>query len=98
MSSHGNNRPTNEKPLLHIDSTTFQATVTAAMTVIMAHLNASNASKNGNDVKNSNCCDNRGNQRVSTCKDTLNHKPSNTKRKFWNEKGGSSNQGSTKRQ
>ena len=79
MSSHGNNRPTNETPLLHIDSTTFQVAVTATVTVIMAHLNTRNTSKIGKDVKNSNLCDNQGNQRMSTHKDTPNHKPSNTK-------------------
>lgn len=36
MYSHGNKQPTNETQILHIDSATFQATVTATVTAVMA--------------------------------------------------------------
>ena len=34
------NQPTRKTPTLQIDATTFQAAVTAAVTAVMAHLNA----------------------------------------------------------
>lgn len=98
MSSPGSNQPTNETSLLHIDSTTLHAIVTIAVSAIMAYINASNASKNGNGVDNSNLCNNQGNQQVPTRKNTPTHKPRNRKQKSWNRKGNSFNQGPPKRQ
>ena len=54
MSSPGRNQPTNDTPLLHIDSATLRAAVTIAVSAIMAYINVINASKNGNGVDNSN--------------------------------------------
>ena len=81
MSSPGSNQPTNDTPLLHIDSTTLHAVVTIVVSAIMAYINASNASKNGNGVDNSNLCNNQGNQQVRPHKNTPIQKPRNRKRK-----------------
>ena len=98
MSSHGNNQPTGETPILQIASATFQAAVTAVVIAVMAHLNATNPNENRKSVDNSNCSNNQVNQQVSTWQDTLNPKPKNMKRRFKNEKGSSSTQGHTKKQ
>ncbi|CAI9271145.1 unnamed protein product [Lactuca saligna] len=52
MSFHRNNKHTREAPLLQIDLTTFQVAVTAAVTAVMAQLNASNTNRGGNSVDN----------------------------------------------
>ena len=61
MSSHGDNQYTGETPILRIDSATFQATITAAVTAVMAQLNANNTNENGICVHTSNRSDNQGN-------------------------------------
>ena len=48
------NQPTNKTPILQIDATTFQAAVIAAVTTVMAHLNANNANVNSNAIGNPN--------------------------------------------
>ena len=89
------NQPISEKPILQIDFAAFQVVVTTAMIAVMAQANANNPKRNGNGVDNSNHSNNQGHQRVVAYKDTLNHKPKNMKRKFWNANGGSSIQGPT---
>ena len=46
------NQPTSKTPILQIDAATFQAAVTAAVTAVMAHLNANNANVSSNAIGN----------------------------------------------
>ena len=47
MSSKKNDQPINQTPTLQIDAATFQATVLDAVSAILTHLNANNASVSG---------------------------------------------------
>ena len=51
MSSHGDNQHTGETLILWIDSVTFQVAVAAAVTAVMAQLNANNTNENGIGVE-----------------------------------------------
>ena len=92
------NQPTGKTPILRIDSSTFQATVTVVVAIVMVHLNANNANVSGNVIDNPNHGDNQVQQRVPVCKDTPNLESNILKRKFENEKGSSSTQGPTEGQ
>ena len=86
MSSHRNNQDTGETPILQIDSATFQAAVTAALTAVMMQLNANNTNKNGNSIDNSYQSNNHKNQRVTAYQGTPNPKLKSRKRESESKK------------
>ena len=75
MPSKKRNQPINKTPTLQIDAATFQVAVSAAVTVVMTHLNANNANVSGMVINNSNQSNNQVHQRVSNYHDTPNLKP-----------------------
>ena len=78
MSLKKRNQPASKKPILQMDTTTFQAAVIAVMT----HLNANNTNGSGIIIGNPNQGNNQVHQRVPTCKDTPNLQRKNKKRMF----------------
>ena len=82
------NQPTSKTPILQIDAAMFQAAVTA----VMAHLNANNANVSSNAIGNPDSGDDQVQPQAPTCKDTSNLKPNILKRKFENLKRSCSTQ------
>ena len=98
MSSHEGNQYPDHAPVLHIETATSEATVTAAVAAVMAYFNANDINEVGSSVGNFNRNNNQGNQRRTTHPCTQKPKPKNKRRKFGNEKGDSLTQRLTKRQ
>ena len=73
MSSSGNSQPNNETPILHIDTTTFQAAVSAVVTTVLAHLNSVNVNKTDNGVDNSHRGSDPMNQQIVEVANTENN-------------------------
>ena len=71
MPPEKHNQPTSKTPILQMDSTTFQATVTAVVASALAVLNSNKT--NASRIVNSrpNLCVNQSQQQVPTRKDTL---------------------------
>ena len=59
MSSPGGNQPTSKAPTLQIHSATFQVAVTAAVTAVLAQLNANNANRDGDSAGSTNRSNNQ---------------------------------------
>ena len=92
MSSPKNSQPTDETLILHIDSATFQAAVTA----VMAQFHSNNPNKRRNNINPSERSNYQGNQRALTHKGTLTQKPKSKKRIFWDNKKCKSSQRTAK--
>ena len=80
MSSSGNNQPSNETPILHIDTTTLQAAVAAAVTTFLTHINSGNTSKTDKGVESSDGSTKPGNQQMATVIDLRSHKTERKRR------------------
>lgn len=81
MSSSGNNQPSNETPILHIDATTLQAAVAAAVATFLTHINSGNTSKTDKGVESSDGSTKPGNHQMTTVTDLQSQKTERNKRK-----------------
>ena len=64
MSSSGDNQPSNETSTFPMDTATFQASVTAAVTVVLANRNTVNATKTEKGVDNPDRVNDPRNQQI----------------------------------
>ena len=81
MLSSGNNQPSNETPILHIDTATLQAAVAAAVTTFLTHINSGNTSKTDKGVESLDGSTKPGNQQIVTVTGSQSRKTENKKRK-----------------
>ena len=98
MSSSINSQPTDETPILHIDSATFQVAVIAPVTAVMTLFHSNNPGDGKNRINTSDRSNNQGNQWTPTHEGTLTYKPNSKKWILWDKKKWKSSQGSAKRQ
>ena len=80
MSSSGNNQPSNETPIIHIDAATLQAAVAAAVTTFLTHINSGNINKTEKGVESSDGSTKPGNQQMATSMDLQSSKTERKRR------------------
>ena len=96
MNPKKNDQPINQTPTLQIDAATFQAAVSAAVSAILTHLNANNASVSRIAINHSNPSNNPAPQRPTNYHRTPSVEAKSNSQKFWAKRKNKSLRGANK--